>query len=68
MEQMLHRICYAEESWLDSDSVFARPEKLRLRQQLRSCKIKCDLADDLPAPSAVCMLQALQQKAENNMP
>eukprot|EP00965_Chrysotila_dentata_P193218 6175617-Pleurochrysis_carterae.AAC.2 len=47
MEQMCNRILFMEGQTHDSESVFARPENLRLRQQLRSCKLKCELADDV---------------------
>eukprot|EP00965_Chrysotila_dentata_P103029 3401096-Pleurochrysis_carterae.AAC.1 len=46
-EQGLMRICQSGVAWQDTNSVFGRPEKLRLQQQLR-CKLKCELADESP--------------------
>eukprot|EP00965_Chrysotila_dentata_P210850 6186138-Pleurochrysis_carterae.AAC.1 len=45
MEQMMKRIVAREEASHDVDSAFARPETLRLWQELRRCKLKCELAD-----------------------
>eukprot|EP00965_Chrysotila_dentata_P257084 6212763-Pleurochrysis_carterae.AAC.3 len=59
MEQMMIRICNQEVNWHDTSSTFARPKQLRLKQQLRACKLKCEFADELPLSVAVCMLQAL---------
>eukprot|EP00965_Chrysotila_dentata_P216841 6189603-Pleurochrysis_carterae.AAC.1 len=40
MEQMMKRIVAREEASHDVTSAFARPEALRLQQQLRKCKLK----------------------------
>ena len=64
MDQLMGRIAYMEESWTDATSVYARPEKMRLRQQLRSCKLKCEIADEVSVEDAVSMVQALRSKAE----
>eukprot|EP00965_Chrysotila_dentata_P150569 4974398-Pleurochrysis_carterae.AAC.1 len=45
-----------------STSSFARPEKLRLQQQMRSCKLKCELADNVSVDDAVTMLEALEKR------
>eukprot|EP00965_Chrysotila_dentata_P105099 3471710-Pleurochrysis_carterae.AAC.2 len=65
MEQMLMRICQSEASWHDAASPFARPEKLRLQHHLRSCKLKCELADEVPVSHAVSMLVALKQRFDH---
>ena len=62
--QMMERICVAEVQWRDSSSVFARPEHLRLQMQMRSCKLKCELADDVSVGDAITMLQTLRQAAD----
>ena len=64
MDHLMGRIAYMEESWTDATSVYARPEKMRLRQQLRSCKLKCEIADEVSVEDAVSMVQALRSKAE----
>eukprot|EP00965_Chrysotila_dentata_P174480 5759295-Pleurochrysis_carterae.AAC.1 len=64
MEQMMVRISNQELNWHDTYSAFARPEQLRLKQQLRACKLKCEFADELPVSDAVCMLQALRKQAD----
>eukprot|EP00965_Chrysotila_dentata_P117820 3893495-Pleurochrysis_carterae.AAC.1 len=63
MEQMLHRICFTEQLWHDTDSLFSRPEKLRLKQQLRLCKLECEFADEVPVSEAISMLCLLREKA-----
>eukprot|EP00965_Chrysotila_dentata_P237583 6202001-Pleurochrysis_carterae.AAC.1 len=47
MEQMLKRIVAREEASHDAGSLYARPEALRQTQQLRKCKLKCELADSV---------------------
>ena len=64
MLQMMERISVAEVMWRDTTSVFARPEHLRLQMQMRSCKLKCELADDVSVGDALTMLQTLQQAAQ----
>eukprot|EP00965_Chrysotila_dentata_P260393 6213889-Pleurochrysis_carterae.AAC.2 len=59
---MLKRIVAREEASHDSDSVYVRPEALRLRQQLRNCKLKCELADLVDVDDALSMIDALQKK------
>ena len=61
---MMERICVAEVQWRDSSSVFARPEHLRLQMQMRLCKLKCELADDVSVGDAITMLQTLRQAAD----
>eukprot|EP00965_Chrysotila_dentata_P076918 2539528-Pleurochrysis_carterae.AAC.1 len=64
MEKMLHRIYFTEQLWHDTDSLFSWPEnKLRLKQQLRSCKLKCEFADEVPVSEAISMLRLLRKKA-----
>eukprot|EP00965_Chrysotila_dentata_P146692 4844219-Pleurochrysis_carterae.AAC.1 len=62
MEQMCSRILFLEEQSHDSHSAFARPENLRLKQQLRVCKLKCELADDVSVNDAVTMIAALGER------
>eukprot|EP00965_Chrysotila_dentata_P001773 58671-Pleurochrysis_carterae.AAC.8 len=63
MEQMLKRIVAREETSHDENSsVSARPEALRLRQQLRKCKLKCELANSITVDDALSMIDALQKK------
>ena len=64
MLQMMERISVAEVMWRDTTSAFARPEHLRLQMQMRSCKLKCELADDVSVGDALTMLQTLQQAAQ----
>ena len=66
MDQLMGRVACMEESWTDASSVYARPEKMRLRQQLctTSCKLKCEIADEVSVEDAVSMVQALRSKAE----
>eukprot|EP00965_Chrysotila_dentata_P044734 1487209-Pleurochrysis_carterae.AAC.3 len=40
------QVCASEEVWHDN-STFATPAKLRLQQQLRTRRLKCDLPDQL---------------------
>ena len=42
MEQMLTKIIAVQNAW-HADSVYARPVHLRLQQQLRRTRLKCDL-------------------------
>ena len=64
--QMMERISVAELQWRDTSSVFARPEHLRLKMQMRACKLKCELADDMSVGDAVTMLRTLQDEAEKD--
>ena len=64
MLQLMSRMAYTESTWEDASSVFVRPEKWRLRQQLRSCKLKCELADDVSVDEAASMVEALRSKAD----
>lgn len=61
--QMMNRICYLEETWHDTSSVFARPDRLRLQQQLRASKLKCELPDTVLVADAISMIEALQQQS-----
>ena len=61
------RMAYMERSWADTTSVYACPEKLRLRQHLRLYKLKCEIADDVSFDEAISMVEALRSKAENNV-
>eukprot|EP00965_Chrysotila_dentata_P131236 4338500-Pleurochrysis_carterae.AAC.1 len=61
MEQMMKRIVAREEASHDTDNVFARPEKLRLKLELRSGKLKCELADSISVDDAVSMVSALEE-------
>eukprot|EP00965_Chrysotila_dentata_P093481 3088131-Pleurochrysis_carterae.AAC.1 len=49
-------------------SSFARPENLRLQQQMRSCKLKCELADDVSVDDALTMLDALEKRHLADVP
>ena len=60
----MNRITYQESTFADTTSVYARPDRLRLRQILRSRKLKCEFADELSVSDAMSMVQALQAKAE----
>ena len=62
MNQMMERIAVSEEQWCDTESVFARPERLRLKLQMRSSKLKCELADDVSLETAATMLEALRSQ------
>eukprot|EP00965_Chrysotila_dentata_P036091 1201770-Pleurochrysis_carterae.AAC.1 len=65
-EQLLMRICAQEEALHDTQNMFARPEKLRLREQLRSKKLKCDVADAKDAADSVIdMMSVLSQRASD---
>ena len=64
--QMMERISVAEAQWRDTTSVFARPEHLRLKMQMRACKLKCELADDVSVGDAMTMLQTLRDAAEKD--
>ena len=66
--QMMERISVAEAQWRDTTSVFARPEHLRLKMQMRACKLKCELADDVSVGDAMTMLQTLRDAAEKDKP
>eukprot|EP00965_Chrysotila_dentata_P167585 5534061-Pleurochrysis_carterae.AAC.1 len=61
MELMCARMMMEDNSH-DSTSSFARPENLRLQQQMRSCKLKCELADDVSVDDALTMLDALEKR------
>ena len=61
--QMMERIAVGEHQWRDTESVFARPENLRLKMQMRACKLKCELADEVSVSSAITMLATLKRKA-----
>eukprot|EP00965_Chrysotila_dentata_P030756 1024443-Pleurochrysis_carterae.AAC.2 len=61
MEQMMKRIVATEEASHDVYSVFARPEKIRLKLELRSYKLKCELADSLSVDEAASMVAALER-------
>eukprot|EP00965_Chrysotila_dentata_P019992 661748-Pleurochrysis_carterae.AAC.1 len=64
METMMKRIVAREvEASHDTDNVFARPERLRLKLELRSCKLKCELTDDIAFDDAVSMVAALEERA-----
>ena len=60
MEQLLNRMVFQEDSWADTTSVFARPEKLRLRNQLKSCKLKCEVADEISMQDAMSFIEAVR--------
>eukprot|EP00965_Chrysotila_dentata_P148413 4899910-Pleurochrysis_carterae.AAC.1 len=62
MEQMMKRIVAREEAAHDTESVFARPEALRLKQQLCKCKLKCEMADSVSVDDALTMMDALTRK------
>ena len=49
MQQMLMKIAAAEDMW-HSLSTFARPDKLRLKHQLRTRHLKCEMVEE---PGAV---------------
>eukprot|EP00965_Chrysotila_dentata_P082960 2736844-Pleurochrysis_carterae.AAC.2 len=59
MQQMLERIVFTEATSHDTTSDFARPEQLRLRHEMRMCKLKCELADDVSLDDANTMVSAL---------
>ena len=59
MMQLMERIAFQESTWTDTQSVFARPDRIRLRQQLRSSKMKCEIADEVSVGEAVTMVSAL---------
>ena len=61
--QMMERIAVGETQWRDTESVFARPENLRLQMQMRACKLKCELADEVTVSAAITMLGTIRQKA-----
>eukprot|EP00965_Chrysotila_dentata_P055548 1842847-Pleurochrysis_carterae.AAC.1 len=63
VEQMLLRIAQTGEISHDSTSAFARPEHLRLKHEMRMCKLKCELADEVSVDDAMTMMDALQSKA-----
>eukprot|EP00965_Chrysotila_dentata_P115738 3825115-Pleurochrysis_carterae.AAC.1 len=63
METIMKRIVAREEALHDTDSAFARPERLRLKLELRSCKLKCELADGIAVDDAVSMVAALEERA-----
>eukprot|EP00965_Chrysotila_dentata_P067106 2221195-Pleurochrysis_carterae.AAC.2 len=65
MEQMLKRMVAREQASHDKVGVFARPEALRLQQQLRRCKLKCELADSVSVDDALSMIDALQKKQQD---
>ena len=46
MEQMLSKMLAQEEAW-HSDSVFVRPAKLRLKQELKRRRLKCEFEHDV---------------------
>ena len=50
MEQMLSKMLAQEEAW-HSDSVFVRPAKIRLQQDLRRRRLKCEFESEV-GPSA----------------
>eukprot|EP00965_Chrysotila_dentata_P017003 564393-Pleurochrysis_carterae.AAC.1 len=58
---MLSRVAALEDNWHMSHS-FATPEKLRLQQQLRTGRLKCDMHEPL-GPRKSAMLSLLAQKA-----
>eukprot|EP00965_Chrysotila_dentata_P064136 2123700-Pleurochrysis_carterae.AAC.1 len=62
MEQMMKRIVAREGASHDVDSAFARPEALCLRQELRRCKLKCELVDAVSVDDALSMIDALQKQ------
>eukprot|EP00965_Chrysotila_dentata_P160336 5294182-Pleurochrysis_carterae.AAC.2 len=62
MEQMLKRIVAREEASHDADNLYARLEALRLKQQLRKCKLKCELPDLVDVDDAFAMIDALQKR------
>eukprot|EP00965_Chrysotila_dentata_P146592 4840449-Pleurochrysis_carterae.AAC.1 len=62
MEQMMKQIVAREEASHDTESVFARPERLRLKLELRTCKLKCELADEVAVDDALTMVTALEMK------
>ena len=46
MEQMLNKMVALEGGW-HSDSVFARPAKLRLQKELRRKRLKCEFESEI---------------------
>eukprot|EP00965_Chrysotila_dentata_P118765 3926787-Pleurochrysis_carterae.AAC.4 len=58
------RICAQEESSHDTRNIFVRPQKLRLHEQLRSKKLKVDMAHPSEAADSVLgMMQVLEERA-----
>ena len=55
MEQMLSKMLALQDAWF-SDSVYVRPLKLRLQQELRRKRLKCefDFERDTDADTVVC--------------
>eukprot|EP00965_Chrysotila_dentata_P255729 6212319-Pleurochrysis_carterae.AAC.2 len=62
MQQMRERICFTEANSHDTSSAFARPEQLRLKHEMRMCKLKCELADNMSVDDAATMVSALASK------
>ena len=66
MQQLMSRIAFQESHWCDTSSVYVRPDRLRLRTQLRSCKLKCEMADKVEIADAVTMVKALSAVASKS--
>eukprot|EP00965_Chrysotila_dentata_P168297 5557703-Pleurochrysis_carterae.AAC.2 len=66
MEEMMKQIVARDEASHDTESIFARPERLRLKLKLRTCKLKCELADAVEVNDALTMVAALGKKCVSN--
>ena len=55
VQQLLVKVCAQEESWHSSDN-FATPAKIRLQQQLRTCRLKCEMVEVTDRQSAGSIL------------
>ena len=53
MEQMPSKILALQDAW-HGDSIFMRPEKLRLQQDLRRQRLKCEFESDPGARARTC--------------
>ena len=56
MEQMLSKILALQDAW-HGDSIFMRPEKLRLQQDLRRRRLKCEFEQSDPGARAHMCLE-----------
>eukprot|EP00965_Chrysotila_dentata_P092902 3067670-Pleurochrysis_carterae.AAC.1 len=64
VEQLLARVAAQEENWHSDTATFATPEKLRLHhQQLRSCRLKCEMQEPLGARPSDCCLFARRKSS-----
>uniref|UniRef100_A0A7S2JIX6 Uncharacterized protein n=1 Tax=Haptolina brevifila TaxID=156173 RepID=A0A7S2JIX6_9EUKA len=52
MEQMLSKVLALQDAW-HGDSIFMRPEKLRLQQDLRRKRLKCEFESDVHVGSGL---------------